>query len=221
MSVDPQADQNDTVDRTSSEDARTWERWISGIGFGIYVLAALGILFYAVSLRQIGWAWGELRPYVVGIIAIGVVLYLLSFGQSTLRSAKVSDRIKNRVAAILLILFIAVISIGVLWVSILIVRDALNPGSGQRTKDSISFTVPATPVVTFAVAARNIAEQFAYSVEFAGCESLQSLPLRPCHVTAQSALIALEKLHLHIDGDVPKYRVRQDEAKSIYRIQCE
>lgn len=221
MSVDPPTNPNESANRPLNEDPKTWEHWIKGIGFGIYILAALGILFYAVTLRQIGWNWTELRPYVVGLIAVGAVLYLLSFGKSTLKSANVSDHIKNSVAAILLVLFIAIIAIGVLWVAILILRDALNPGPGQGPKDSISFTVPETPVVTFAVAARNIAEQFAYSVEFNGCDSLQSLPMKPCHVTFPNVRVALEKLHLHIDGVVPQYKVMQDEANYIYRIQCE
>src|SRR5262245_7236715 len=38
----------------SPQDSRRWEQWIRGIGFGSFLLAALGVIFYATVVRKIG-----------------------------------------------------------------------------------------------------------------------------------------------------------------------
>jgi hypothetical protein len=208
-----------------SDQTNKWETWIRGIGFGIYILASLGVIFHATILLKLGWQWTALRPYVVGIIAVGIILYVLSYGQSVLKTATVGDRIKNTVAAILLVVFIVIVGVAALWVAILIVREAIGPNSDRQiptsNPDSVSLTVPNEPRVTFGVAAKQIAMIEGYSVVFHGCDNLPAMVLNPGQATAKDALSLLEKLHLHAKGAVKSYQVTRDESRFIYEIRCE
>jgi hypothetical protein len=109
--------------RDPSPEPGRWERWILRIGFGVYILAAVGVISYAVTFKQIGWSWVELRPFVVGILVVGIVLYLLSFGRNVLRTSSVSKRTQGIFVAIILAIFLSVLAVAALWLIVFILRD--------------------------------------------------------------------------------------------------
>ena len=111
----------------------TWASWIQGIGFGIYILAALGLLFYAATFKKLGWNWQELRPYVVGIIVVGIVLFVLSYGLSVLRVANLSERVKSIAAITMILCFSAIVLAGTSWIIVLIWRDAAGTATSLST----------------------------------------------------------------------------------------
>jgi hypothetical protein len=114
---------------TPQNTRATWASWIQGVGFGIYILASLGLLFYAASFKRLGWNWLELRPYVVGIIVMGIVLFVLSYGLSVLRTANLSERVKLIAAITMILCFSAIVLAGTSWIIVLIWRDAASTGT--------------------------------------------------------------------------------------------
>jgi hypothetical protein len=112
------------ADNEQSQEANTWAKWIMKIGFGVYLLAAIGIMFYAMVFLKLGWAWEHLRPHVTGIIAVGVVLCVLSYGWMAIRRAEISNRTKSFFAIIFLSLFLIVSAAGVLWIVTIVLKDA-------------------------------------------------------------------------------------------------
>ncbi len=113
---------------------KTLERWISGIGFGAFVLAALAIIYHAVSLYRIGVPWEGIRPYVVGIIATGVVLFVVSIGRSAVAAAKIPEWTKTAVTLIVLFLFTAIAVAGAAWIIFFIVKD-IHSSFSEKPKD--------------------------------------------------------------------------------------
>jgi hypothetical protein len=107
-----------------TQDARTWERWIRDIGFGIYILAALGLLFYAVTFQKLGLNWVDLRPYVIGIVALSAVLLILSYGWGWLKQADIGKKTQQVFATIILIFFVCIVAAAAGWVVIFILQEA-------------------------------------------------------------------------------------------------
>jgi hypothetical protein len=103
---------------------RVWARWILGITFGIYILAAIGTISYAAVFLKLGWSWEALQPFVGGVVALGVVLLLLSFGWTSLRQAPLTDRIKSIFATVILVFVLAIASGAVIWIVTLMLQMA-------------------------------------------------------------------------------------------------
>jgi hypothetical protein len=110
--------------KSSKADPRRSERWIKAIGFGAYILAACGVLFYAVTFRGVGWSWAELRSYDVRVVIVAVLLFLLSQGQTWLKTTRISDKSKKLFATVILGLFLIIVATVVLWLVMFILRDA-------------------------------------------------------------------------------------------------
>jgi hypothetical protein len=107
-----------------------WERWIRGIGFGSFALAALGVIFYALVIRKGAASWPELTPYVIGIIILAGVLLILDYGMQYLRPSRAHERVAQVVTAVCAVLFLLIVTLGVAWLGVFILRDAgLLPGT--------------------------------------------------------------------------------------------
>ena len=56
------------------------ENWIKGIEFGIFILAAIGIFYYAIKIQRQATI-ESLIPYCIAVIAIGALLFILDYGR--------------------------------------------------------------------------------------------------------------------------------------------
>jgi hypothetical protein len=96
---------------------KTWERWILGIVFGVYILASIGTIAFATLFKKIGWSWQGLQPYVVGIIVVGVVLGILSTLWIRLKDEEGRTSIYGHIVIWFALLIAAA---GTLWVIVII-----------------------------------------------------------------------------------------------------
>jgi hypothetical protein len=95
---------------------RLWEKWIRGVAFGVYILAALGTVFYAALFLKLGWSIEALQPYIAGLVALGAVLLILSVAWSVLKRTTLSRKVKEIFAGCILALALAVLTGAVIWI---------------------------------------------------------------------------------------------------------
>lgn len=108
-----------------------WERWIRGIGVGVFLLAAIGIIFYALTIRKIEPSFTNLRPFIVGIFITAVLLLILDFGTHQLKELKRVQWFAKYLGIGFAILFILVALVVVSWLAIFILQDSGVMKSGR------------------------------------------------------------------------------------------
>jgi hypothetical protein len=100
-----------------------WQQWIRGIGFGSYLLAALGIIFYAQVIRQVEPSWDNLRPYVISIVIMAIALLIIDLGMRFLKPIRDIERIAKYVINGLAVLFLLLASLVSFWFAVFILQD--------------------------------------------------------------------------------------------------
>ena len=115
---------NDTTQGVPTENLRRSERWIRRIGFGAFLLAAIGVLFYALAIRQIEPNLNNLRPFLIVIVSTAVLLFILDFGRHHLMEVKHVQWIAKYLAIGVASVFMLIAFVVALWLVIFILQDA-------------------------------------------------------------------------------------------------
>lgn len=106
--------------RTSSK----WDTWLTRIGFGVFVLAAVGLSYYAISIKRLEPNWENFRPYIIGISGTGILLLLLSFGRAQIDKAGAPPWLGPWLTTALAVLFVIIVAMVAIWFGVLILQDA-------------------------------------------------------------------------------------------------
>jgi hypothetical protein len=127
----------DQSDESALTDPKAWEWWISRIRFGIYLLAAIGVIFFAIVMAK-GPAFSELRPYLGGIVSLAIVLALLSIGVVGFKH--IPDGPIKSVVIVILIVFLSLLAL----MGLVVVGIFMAQSTGYlRSSDSAPIRPPA------------------------------------------------------------------------------
>jgi hypothetical protein len=96
--------------------------WIRRIAVGVYVLAAVGVILYAIKVKGFDVSWEGLRPFIVGILITAVLLITLDFGYGQLKAHR--SKATNFLAICMKVLFVAIAAACAVWLITLILQDA-------------------------------------------------------------------------------------------------
>jgi hypothetical protein len=141
-------------EKSPTQDPGKWEKWIRGVAFGAFVMAAIGIVFYAAAVKGLGFSWTELLPYIAGIVAVGVVLFILNFGLQQLKKASFSNWVLQCYGVGFLIFSLFIGAAAVVWIVILILQQTgVMPNPNHNRDDNKTFKPPEAkkPAVRLAV----------------------------------------------------------------------
>lgn len=98
-----------------------------------YIIAAIGVMTYAIKFRDAGFAFEELQPYVFNLMGLGGVLFLFEFILKMMDKFSAPRKLKNVAGALLFGLgFIALASV-VVWFSTGMLRHAGLIGTPLRS----------------------------------------------------------------------------------------
>lgn len=101
-----------------------WEKWITGIGIGAFIMAAIGMFFYATAIRKLEPTFDNLKPYIMGLILTAGLFLALEFGRRLLRNVRGAERIAFWMGVGAALLCFLVGLLGVSWLGIYILQDA-------------------------------------------------------------------------------------------------
>jgi hypothetical protein len=90
-----------------------WERYILGIGFGVYLLAAIGIQGFGMFQGQLGLKPADWIPYTVATVFVGVLLAVIEFGMRALVKQPIDTNTTKLLARLFAFLF-AILAVSVI-----------------------------------------------------------------------------------------------------------
>jgi len=94
------------------------------IAFWVFVVAAAGVLAIAAYYLKQGRTWEEMRPYGIGILALGGILLVMSVSVAFLKDAPIRLWWKQAYALFVMVLSLGLILVIAGWFSTHVARDA-------------------------------------------------------------------------------------------------
>jgi hypothetical protein len=89
----------------------------------MYVLSAIGVIFYALAIRRVEPNVANLRPFITGIFITAVLLLILDFGMYQLREVKRVQWLAKYLAVGFAVVFMIIASVIAFWLVIYILQD--------------------------------------------------------------------------------------------------
>ena len=147
--TDPPSNASNPPDQPPAVNVRTWERYIRGISWGVFLLAAIGLVGYATLISAVAPELDTLKRFVFFLIIVSFVLFILNHARGQFDGDGGFARVVRCVAAISILVIPLMF---LLWVGAFILRDigALSPvrvepvsyllrPSGRAAKAGLSY----------------------------------------------------------------------------------
>jgi hypothetical protein len=115
------------TDQSFLKTPAKWEVRLTRVGFGTYVLAAVGLFCYATTIEKWEPSWENLRPYVIGISGTAILLLLLTFGRAQIEKAGAPAWLGRCLVIALAFSFVIAVALVAVWFGALVLRDAIPP----------------------------------------------------------------------------------------------
>lgn len=99
-----------------------WETWILRIEFGAFIMATIGIFFFAIVIKK-ATTIESLIPYGIAILMFAVVLWILDYFRRKAEKAEDTKWQGTIISVIIILLAVSILVIAVIWVGTFALRQ--------------------------------------------------------------------------------------------------